>query len=307
MQKYKISLIFYLLPLALRFVCINLTHKMKTFTDFDSLNLFLSKHREDNKSIGFVPTMGALHDGHLSLLKKSVEQNDISVCSVFVNPTQFNNLEDLETYPRNDQQDAKLLANNHCDALFLPSVEEVYPDGQKAEKFDFNGLEHEMEGKFRPGHFDGVGTILHKLFSSISPNKAYFGEKDFQQFRIVQTLAHNFFPNIEILPVEIFREKNGLAMSSRNTKLSEKQKEEATLLFKTLEKVKEMVTTEDFDKINTFVESAFQKSNIQLEYFTIANEINLKTLYHFDKKLPLRAFIAAFVGEVRLIDNMKLN
>lgn len=280
---------------------------MKIFLDFLSLKNFLEEIRNQKKSIGFVPTMGALHDGHLSLLQKSVIQNDISICSIFVNPTQFNNVEDLKTYPRNHKKDADLLEKNHCDVLFLPSVEEVYPDGEKSEHFQFNGLEYEMEGKFRPGHFDGVGTILHKLFSAIQPSRAYFGEKDFQQLRIVQTLAQDFFKDLEIIPVEIYREKNGLAMSSRNTKLSTEQRSEASIIFKTLSRVQQIVTNEDFSKIHQMVENAFNASNLELEYFIIANEKNLKPLENFDKNSPIRAFIAAYAGDVRLIDNMKLN
>lgn len=280
---------------------------MEIFFDFLSLKKYLEEIHYQGKSVGFTPTMGALHQGHLSLLQKSVAQNKISICSIFVNPTQFNNIEDLKTYPRNHEKDADLLQKNHCDILFLPSVEEVYPNGEKSEHFDFNGLEHEMEGRFRPGHFDGVGTILHKLFSAIQPHKAYFGEKDFQQLRIVQTLAQKFFKALEIVPVDIYREENGLAMSSRNTKLSAEQRREASIIYKTLARVQQIITKENFQKIDEIVNTAFEASSLKLEYFIIANEENLKPLENFDKSQPMRAFIAAYAGGVRLIDNMKLN
>ena len=260
-------------------------------------------------TIGFVPTMGALHKGHLSLVQKAVDENDVVVVSIFVNPTQFNNAADLEKYPRNPDKDLSLLDKFKGDILiFLPKTSDLYGEKTVSNLYDFGPLENEMEGKHRKGHFDGVGTVLSKFFQIINPDRAYFGEKDFQQLQIVKKLvAIENFP-IEIVGCPILREPNGLAMSSRNERLSSKQFEVAGLLNKILLDVQEKFGTTPIAELNKMVAERFlQNPEIKLEYFEIANEETLKTETQKNQSVKYRAFIAAYIGEVRLIDNMPLN
>ena len=205
---------------------------MKIFNTKQEIKAHITSLKEQNKSIGFVPTMGALHQGHLSLIKKAKKKNDITVVSIFVNPTQFDKKEDLDKYPKTIENDTKLLESVSCDVLFFPSVEEIYADNILSEKFDFDGLEHQMEGKFRDGHFDGVGTIVKTLFEIIEPDKAYFGEKDFQQLQIIKKMVTKHQLSVKIKGCPIFREQDGLAMSSRNMRLNEKERSIATLISK---------------------------------------------------------------------------
>src|SRR5690606_35440511 len=207
--------------------------------DLEEVQDLIREWKLSSKTIGFVPTMGALHKGHISLVENSKKENDRTIVSVFVNPTQFNNLEDLEKYPRTEQADASLLKEAGVDAVFFPTVEVIYPDGAESEKFNFQGLENQMEGKFRPGHFDGVGTVVKRFFEIIQPNKAYFGEKDFQQLRIIQQLIQNARLPIEIVPVPIKRAENGLALSSRNKRLTPEMLEEAPKIYQILNKAKD--------------------------------------------------------------------
>ena len=260
-------------------------------------------------NLGFVPTMGALHKGHISLVKSALENNDVVVVSIFVNPTQFNNSADLEKYPRTPEDDISLLKKLKGDVIvYLPEVSDLYDASVSAKKYNFGNLENEMEGKHRKGHFDGVGTIVSKLLKIVKPNTAYFGEKDFQQLQIVKKLVA-----IEMLPVKIvgcpiLREKNGLAMSSRNKRLTAKQFEEAALIYKTLQEVREKFSSTSLAGLNTLVTERFlQNHHLNLEYFEIANEKTLKTAKRKNKASKYRAFIAAFAGDVRLIDNMPLN
>ena len=262
-----------------------------------------------NDKIGFVPTMGALHKGHISLVKNALENNDVVVVSIFVNPTQFNNSADLEKYPRTPEDDISLLKNLKGNVIvYLPEVSDLYNDSVSSKKYNFGGLENEMEGKHRSGHFDGVGTIVSKLLKIVKPNTAYFGEKDFQQLQIVKKLV-----SIEKLPVKIvgcpiLREKNGLAMSSRNKRLSAKIFEESNIIYKTLKEVQEKFSYTSIADLNALVAERFlQNPHLNLEYFEIANEKTLKTAKRKNKGSKYRAFIAAFAGEVRLIDNMPLN
>ncbi len=266
--------------------------------------------RENKKyRIGFVPTMGALHPGHLSLVQKALDENDTVVLSIFVNPTQFNSPQDLEKYPRNPEKDLSLLENIPKDLIvYLPQIADVYGAQAFSDHYDFQGLENEMEGKHRKGHFDGVGTVLSKFFQTIKPDKAYFGEKDFQQLQIVKKLV-----DIEKLPVEIvgcpiMREENGLAMSSRNERLTPQQFEEATIIYQTLLEVREEYPHHTLAELENLVAERFLlHPTIKLEYFEIVNENTLKPEKSKQPGTKYRAFIAAFVGEVRLIDNMSLN
>jgi pantoate--beta-alanine ligase len=280
---------------------------MIVFTEKKALKVYLSNFKAQNKIIGFVPTMGALHQGHLSLIKKAQQKTDIVVVSVFVNPTQFNKQEDLIKYPKTLKNDIRLLETVSCDVLFNPSVEEIYSENIISEKFDFDGLEHKMEGEFREGHFDGVGTVVKALFEIVSPNKAYFGQKDFQQLKIIKKMVKKHHLNVKIKGCIIFREEDGLAMSSRNTRLSEEQRNAAPFIYKTLKKVRKKFSTENADLIIDWVKNQFKKHPLlTIEYFTIADEKTLKTIKNKESGKKYRAFIAVFVGEIRLIDNIRL-
>jgi pantoate--beta-alanine ligase len=267
----------------------------------------IAELKTENKSIGFVPTMGALHQGHITLVEKSKSQNDFTIVSVFVNPTQFNNLEDLEKYPRTEDADVQLLEQAGVDAVFFPTVEVIYPDGAESSKFEFNGLENQMEGKFRPGHFDGVGTVVNRFFEIIHPNRAYFGEKDYQQLRIIQKMVENLGLDLEIVPVPIKRADDGLAMSSRNKRLTPEMLDESPKIYEILQKAKKYIQTHSVEETKKMVEEEFSKTKLELEYIEIADEKTLESLADFTPDQGIRAFIAAFAGDIRLIDNLKLN
>lgn len=277
---------------------------LRNLTEMQSV---LSELKAKNKTIGFVPTMGALHAGHISLVEESKKQNDFTIVSVFVNPTQFNNLEDLEKYPRTEQADASLLEQAGVDSVFFPSVELMYPNGAESNPYEFNGLENQMEGKFRPGHFDGVGTIVKRFFEIIQPNHAYFGEKDFQQLRIIQQMVENYHIPLKIVPVEIKREENGLAMSSRNKRLTEEMLEESPKIYQILLKAKDFLQNNSVEATKKMIEEEFAKTKLELEYIEIADEKTLESVNKIEPNQKIRAFIAAFAGDIRLIDNLRLN
>jgi pantoate--beta-alanine ligase len=261
-------------------------------------------------TIGFVPTMGALHEGHLALVQKSLSENEVTVVSIFVNPTQFNNPEDLAKYPRTLNVDAKKLENlNPKIVLYAPTVSDIYEDNTVAKDFDFEGLENQMEGKFRPGHFNGVGTIVKRLFEIVQPTNAYFGEKDFQQLQIVKKLVQKTGLKANIIGCPIYREKNGLAMSSRNERLSKLERQDAKIIYETLQTVREMFfdSSVTFKKINDWVSKNFRNSDFKIEYFVIADEATLLPCLRRNKKKKCRAFIALFVNNIRLIDTISLN
>ncbi len=261
------------------------------------------------KTIGFVPTMGALHEGHLSLLSESMRKNDLTVISIFVNPTQFNNPEDLAKYPRTlDADVAKIEKLNPDIIVFAPTVNDMYEGNTISEHFDFDGLENQMEGRFRPGHFDGVGTIVKRLLEIVEPDNAYFGEKDFQQLQIVKKLVQKSNMAVNIVGCPIFREPNGLAMSSRNERLTPREREQAGIIFQTLQTAKSLFATQDAKRAADYVSDAFSQSDaFDLEYFVIADEATLEPI---ETRLPgkkYRAFIAVFVNKIRLIDTISLN
>ena len=280
---------------------------MKIFTKKLELKTYLSTCKEQNKSIGLVPTMGALHRGHLSLIKKAQKKNDFVVVSIFVNPTQFDKKEDLINYPKTIDEDIQLLESVSCDVLFLPSVQEIYDDNVSSKKFDFDGLEHQMEGNFREGHFDGVGTIVKTLFEIVEPHKAYFGQKDFQQLQIIKKMVKKHRLNVKIKGCPIFREADGLAMSSRNARLTEAHRNAAPFIYKTLKKARKKFGTENANDVSEWVENQFKKQSLlELEYFTIAEEKSLETIKNKESNKKYRAFIAVFAGKIRLIDNIQL-
>jgi len=262
-----------------------------------------------NSTIGFVPTMGALHLGHLSLLKNSMQHNSITVVSIFVNPTQFNNPEDLEKYPRTlDSDIEKIKTVSDTILVYAPSVEDIYEGNTFSEHFDFDGLENQMEGQFRPGHFDGVGTIVKRLFEIVKPTNAYFGEKDFQQLQIVKKLVEKQKLPVNIVCCPIFRESNGLAMSSRNERLSQKERQEAAFIYQTLKVVKTQFGMKSAKGVSNWVVKQFENHiGFKLEYFQIAEEDTLLPCLRKNKNKNYRAFIAVFVNKIRLIDTISLN
>ena len=280
---------------------------MKVYKTKSELKEFLSAVKIKQKSIGFVPTMGALHEGHLSLVEKAKKKNDITVVSIFVNPTKFDNKEDLVKYPITLDNDVKLLESVKCDVLFCPSVEEMYSKDVEVEVFSFDGLEHQMEGKFRDGHFNGVGTIVKALFDIVKPDVAYFGKKDFQQLQIIKKMVEIHALPVKIKGCDIYREEDGLAMSSRNTRLTKEHRQLAPFIYKTLKKAKSKFGIKNAVEVTEWVQKQFKKHPLlKLEYFTIANEKTLETIIKKEPKQEYRAFIAVFAGEIRLIDNISL-
>jgi pantoate--beta-alanine ligase len=276
---------------------------MKIFENKSNITSYLKKI--DN-SIGFVPTMGALHQGHLALVKASLRDNAQTVVSIFVNPTQFDNKDDLKKYPRNLFTDINLLKQlNNNIVVYHPSATDFYDGNIKSDHFNFDGLEHEMEGKHRKGHFDGVGTVVKKLFEIVQPNRAYFGEKDFQQLQIIKKLVEKEKMPIEIIPVGIYREDDGLAMSSRNRRLTAEHRAAAPYIYEVLQDAKQLFADKSIEEIKSFVEQKIAENPLlKLEYFEIADE---KTLQSATKKIignKYRGFIVVFAGEIRLIDNI---
>lgn len=269
---------------------------------------FLNSVKTSHSTIGFVPTMGALHQGHLSLMQQSLAENNTTVVSIFVNPTQFNNPEDLEKYPRTLDKDTQKIADLNSDIIiYAPSIEDIYEGKVASQDFDFDGLENQMEGKFRPGHFNGVGTIVKRLFEIVTPNNAYFGEKDFQQLQIVKKMVSKNQLAVNIIGCEIFREANGLAMSSRNERLSKTEREQAAMIYQTLLEAKEKFKTQSCEEVKNWVKEVFQSNSIfDLEYFEIADEATLLPCVEQSKNKNYRAFIAVFVNNIRLIDTISL-
>ena len=282
---------------------------MKIFNTKKDISTFIKTIKDTHKTIGFVPTMGALHEGHGSLIQQSVNENHITIVSIFVNPTQFNNSSDLNTYPRTLEDDIDLIRTiNDSIIVFAPNANELYDGNITSKTYSFDGLEHEMEGKHRQGHFDGVGTIVELLFQLIQPTNAYFGEKDFQQLQIIRKLVSNYKLDVTIIGCEIFREASGLAMSSRNERLSHTARIEAAFIHETLILAKQHFGTKSAIKVEEWVTSQFTKNkHFTLEYVSIANSDTLKPVKRKIKHKKYRIFIAAFIDNVRLIDNIALN
>jgi len=260
------------------------------------------------KKIGFVPTMGALHEGHLVLVKRAVVENDVCIVSIFVNPTQFNNASDLEKYPRNINRDAEMLKQAGCEIIFAPEPSEIYDPTELENlfKFDFGGLDTVMEGKFRQGHFNGVVQIVRKLFNIVQPQKAYFGEKDFQQLAIIHRLVKILNYDIEIIDCPIVRESSGLAMSSRNERLNSGQLKKATEISKVLFESRNFVPQFSPIELKCWVTERINSLHeLEVEYFEIVNTISLQSANSWSE--PTIGCIAVYCGEVRLIDNIRYN
>lgn len=281
---------------------------MAVFVKQNELKAHLKPFLLDKTSIGFVPTMGALHQGHLSLMEESLKNNQITVVSIFVNPTQFNNPEDLKKYPRTLESDIeKINSVNPNIIVYAPSVEDIYDGNTVSTSFDYDGLEFQMEGKHRPGHFNGVGTIVKKLFEIVEPTNAYFGEKDFQQLAIVKKMVEKHHIPVNIVGCKIHREANGLAMSSRNERLSAEERAKAALIYTTLTEAKKLFSTKTASEVTNWVIKTFKKQTVfELEYFEIADEKTLLPCKRKNKSKNYRAFIAVFVNNVRLIDTISL-
>lgn len=282
---------------------------MHIFKEKEPLQQLVSLLKQEGKTIGFVPTMGALHKGHLSLVSQAAASCDTIVVSIFINPTQFDNTADLEKYPRTLESDLAMLQKMKSDLiLFTPNPSEMYGEKIEAQHFDFDGLERLMEGKYRSGHFDGVGTVVKRLFEIVKPDKAFFGEKDFQQLQIIRKLNEKENLRVEIIGCPIDREETGLARSSRNERLNLKTRTEAAFIFQILLQVKEKFGTENVLYLMNWVQKEFEKHPfLKLEYFEIADSNTLRSVEVLGPDLQYRAFIAAYAEEVRLIDNLALN
>lgn len=283
---------------------------MQIFHNRKEISGFCGNLKSELKSIGLVPTMGALHEGHLALVKTALSENSQVIVSIFVNPTQFDKEEDLKNYPRTLESDIDLLKTVSESEIhvYAPSVDDIYGTQINSKKFDFNGLENEMEGKFRKGHFDGVGTVVARLLKIIEPDRAYFGEKDFQQLAIIKKLVETENIPVEIVPCEIYRAEDGLAMSSRNIRLTPQHRQEAPFIYETLKAAKKKFGTESAEMVGEWVKNKFKENSfLQLEYFVIADIEDLKPILRKSNKKKYRAFIAAYAGDIRLIDNIALN
>ena len=281
---------------------------MKIFFTIRDIRDFLLKEQTDEKTVGFVPTMGALHEGHISLINRSKEENNLTVCSIFINPLQFNNKIDLEKYPRNVEEDLKILDKAGCDVVFIPEEEEMYPGSeQEALEFNFGMIDRVLEGKYRPGHFKGVAIVVKKLFDIVHPQKAYFGKKDYQQLLIIRYMVSNLQLPVEIIACEIIREKDGLAMSSRNMRLTIGERQLAPLIFEILCKVKEKAGEMPLTEIKKWaIKKIEEHSSFKVEYFEISDQNTLLPLKTWKEKKNGIILTAVYLGDIRLIDNLEL-
>lgn len=278
---------------------------MEIINSVEGLKLALNSARKEGKSIGFVPTMGALHQGHMNLVSRASAECEVVVVSVFVNPTQFNNPSDLEHYPRTPEADSELLKKFGCDIAFFPSVTEIYPENWISPRVDLSGLDLVMEGKFRPGHFKGVVQVVSRLFELVTPQKAFFGLKDFQQVAVIKKMVKQLNIPVQIVSCETLRTEKGLAMSSRNSRLSESEKEKALIIYKTLFQARKDADRFSPKETLTNALAFFETGTLKLEYLNIVDPITLEDLTT-DWVSGATMCIACFCGEVRLIDNLTL-
>ncbi len=282
---------------------------MCVFETVEEIQAEIGRLKNAGGDIGLVPTMGALHRGHAEIIRRAAKENSSVVVSIFVNPTQFNDAEDLKKYPRTLEEDLALLRNISEEILvFNPGVEEMYPDSASSKEYKFNGLDRVMEGQYRPGHFQGVATIVEKLLTSINPDRAYFGEKDYQQLMIVKSLVKQRNLPVEIVPCSIVREDHGLALSSRNSRLSNRLRMEASFIYQVLRTAKAQFGMKSAGKISEWAKKQFKvHPDLELEYFIIADSEKLRPVMRKSKNKKYRAFVAAYAEGVRLIDNIALN
>jgi len=281
---------------------------MKQFTHISGLMDYLASKREAGLTIGFVPTMGALHAGHLDLVSRSIKETGLTVCSIFVNPIQFNNKADLEKYPRPLAQDLAKLEETGCDVVFVPETGEMYPEGEKySVDLDFGMLDQVMEGKFRPGHFMGVAVVVKKLFDIVTPDVAYFGKKDFQQLAIITHMVNALKIQVKIVPCETIREPDGLAMSSRNVRLTEAERKAAPEIYRVLLNTREQTGKMPVHALKEWAVRNLQNTpGFSVEYFEIGDKETLMPVNDWNSRERAVAFVAVFLGDVRLIDNIEL-
>lgn len=277
---------------------------MKVVRTISELKSLMSGFKKEGKQVGLVPTMGALHAGHMSLVSRARKENDIVAVSVFVNPTQFNNKEDLRTYPRTEEQDCALLEAAGCDVVFVPSVEEIYPE-EDTRVFDLGPVAEVMEGKFRPGHFNGVAQIVSKLFSFVEPDKAYFGEKDFQQIAVIRRMVELEGFKLEIVSCPIKREDDGLALSSRNVRLSEEQRKIAPNIYRVLKESCNFASNHTVAETVAMVTEELNKlPQLEVEYYEIVNGLTMQPVENWNDAPYVVGCITVYCGDVRLIDNI---
>lgn len=277
---------------------------MQVLNSKNELISLIDSYKKEGKTIGFVPTMGALHSGHLSLVKESKKNSDITVVSIFVNPTQFNDQEDLKRYPRTLEKDTELLKTVDCDIIFAPAVEEIYPEPD-IRKFDFGYVESIMEGARRPGHFNGVGQVVSRLFDIVRPDKAFFGMKDFQQVAIIKNMVKQLNYKIQIVPCPIIREESGLALSSRNTLLNEDYKKNAPHIYATLKKARNLASQMGVADLKKWITDEINNNPyLETEYVEIVDDTTLKVIENWTEKGTKVACVAVHAGKIRLIDNI---
>ena len=280
---------------------------MQIFEKIPALNQTLNRLRSDNVKIGFVPTMGAIHNGHISLINKALEENEQVVCSIYVNPKQFNNQEDLKNYPRTLKEDVELIQSTNCNILFVPSTEEIYPPEEIQPEYDFGHLDKIMEGLHRPGHFQGVGAVIQRLFEIIKPQRAYFGSKDYQQVAIIRKLTENLNLSVKIVSCPTQREPDGLAMSSRNKNLTGEARKMAPHIYSILNLSKEKANSFSIEELKQWVEKEINNTSfLKLDYFELADAETLIPLKNWNPPGNNIACIAVFAGKIRLIDNIIL-
>ncbi len=278
---------------------------MKIFRTAEELNNVLQDHRSNGDRIGFVPTMGALHSGHASLIEEAKSKCDRVVCSIFVNPTQFNDPGDLEKYPRRPEQDISVLEAHECDFLFYPSVEDVYPEGMDYRlDFELGYLDETMEGKFRPGHFQGVAQVVYQLLSIVEPTHLFMGMKDFQQLAVVDKMIRDMELPVKLIPCDTVREPDGLAMSSRNLRLSREMRASASVLYETLQMVKIWVLKFNPEQVTQMAIEKIRQKGLKPEYFELVDPQTLLPIHKVHPPMVVVACVAAYADEVRLIDNM---
>ena len=278
---------------------------MRIFDSIAELQIFLAGKRHEGRQIGFVPTMGALHDGHLSLVKACIAENEVCVASIFVNPTQFNNKRDLETYPRTPEKDSALLKRAGCDCVFMPSVDAMYPEPDMR-VFELGTVAQVMEGAFRPGHFNGVAQVVSRLFQIVEPHSAYFGEKDFQQIAVIKAMVRLLDMPMRIVSCPILREPDGLAMSSRNVRLTPEQRQIAPLIAATLKESRTFALEKSVKEVIDWVTNTLnQTSPLRVEYFEIVDAETLLPVCTWNESEDIIGCITVFCGEVRLIDNLR--
>lgn len=280
---------------------------MLVLNKITEIKAILAQEKLKGKTIGFVPTMGALHQGHISLIDYSKQQTDITVCSIFVNPTQFNNQTDLVHYPRTPEADIKLLETAGCDILYMPEISDVYPESDNR-KFDFGYLDHILEGATRPGHFNGVGQVVSILLEGVQPNKAFFGSKDYQQVMVVRSLVKQLALSIEIVSCPILREPDGLAMSSRNTRLTAEERQISAHIPKWMQEANQLIIEKGIEAGKQFINEKVSKvPEMKLDYYEVCDAETLESISDIKANQKVVSLIAVFVGNIRLIDNWMVN